>query len=54
MHSISEFATRGLVALDALDKARARRDDLWKLITLRYVEGGQIPSDKARDYSFRA
>ena len=41
----------GLVALDALDKARARRDDLWKLITLRHVEGGQIPSDKARDYS---
>ena len=41
----------GLVAPDALETARARRDNLWELITLKYFEGSQIPSEKVRDYS---
>ena len=41
----------GLVAPDALETARSYRDNLWELITLKYFEGSQIPSEKVRDYS---
>ena len=39
------------VAPDALEGARARRDDLWKLIKLQYVERTPIPPEEMQAYA---
>ena len=41
----------GVVTSDALDEARNRRDDLWKLVKLQYVERSPIPPEEARAYA---
>ena len=38
----------GVVAPDALEKARSRRNDLWKLVELKYIESSPIPPEKAQ------
>ena len=40
----------GVVAPAALEEARARRDDLWKLVKLQYVEGSPIPPEEEQAY----
>ena len=40
-----------VVAPDALEGARARRDDLWKLIKLQYVERTPIPPEEMQAYA---
>ena len=41
----------GVVAPDVLEEARARRDDLWELVKLQYVERSPIPQEKAQSYA---
>ena len=42
--------TERVVAIEELDRARARRDDLWSLVKLRYVEGKPVPADRRRGF----
>ena len=41
----------GVVVPDVLKEARARRDDLWKLVKLQYVERSPIPPEEAQAYT---
>ena len=41
----------GVVAPDALEEARTRRDDLWELVKLQYVERSPIPQYEAQAYA---
>ena len=41
----------GLVTPDALEKARSRRNDLWKLVELKYIESSPIRPEKAQAYA---
>ena len=40
--------TERVVTIEELDRARARRDDLWSLVKRRYVEGKPAPADRRR------
>ena len=41
----------GVEATDALEEARVRRNDLWELVKLQYVERSPIPQDEAQAYA---
>ena len=41
----------GVVAPDTLEKARSRRNDLWKLVELKYIESSPIPQEKTQAYA---
>ena len=42
--------TERVVTVEEIDQARARRDDLWSLVKLRYVEGKPVPADRRRGF----
>ena len=41
----------GALAPSALEDARAERDVLWEFVKVRYVEGREIPEEKAQAYA---